>query len=653
MDHPQDEHPAGHRSLLLKELFRAWPEAPPEVLRRQIAIVHRNLPAALVVNVIVALFLGSLFRSAGLGWAGTAWVAAIVALCVARIVDARIHRALTLDLDQLARARRNLRLAAASQGILWGVAGILALPQDPLQQVVVLAMMACLTAGAHLTLAPVWSTYALFLVPALVPISCRLLGSGVQPLVLLGAMGLGWGCLMLTVTARTSRWLEDSLLAARDNRTLLGHLRTANDALVEYHAKLETTVAERTQSLRAAVAQAREERRRDRERDEASARARRLDGLGQLAGGIAHDFNNLLGAVLGNLNLLQLQFPEGVPGRTQLANMEKAVRRASTLTRQLLAYSGKGHSDLRAIDPGPMLQDFAGLLELCVSRRSVLRLDLAPELPRILCDPVQIQQAIVDLVTNASEALDGEPGVITISARPVDLDTEAAARASHLTPARPGPHLAVAVSDTGHGMAPEALARIFEPFYSTKEHGRGLGLSAVRGILKGHGAGLEVESRPGAGSTFRLYLPVAPAGAGQAAPAPPAGPDRFRGRALVVDDEPVLLETAQAMLERLGLEVATACNGLQAMEYMASHGADLDLVLLDLAMPVMDGRQTFRAMRRLRPELPIILSSGNDPRRTPRDSAGRAARSFLRKPYTLDELRGALASALKPDLPAA
>jgi len=205
------------------------------------------------------------------------------------------------------------------------------------------------------------------------------------------------------------------------------------------------------------------------------------------------------------------------------------------------------------------------------------------------------------------------------------------------------------VRDTGHGMVPELQARIFEPFFTTKEHGRGLGLAAVLGILKGHGAGLELESRPGAGTAFRLYLPAAAAGEG---PAPP-GPASFRGRALVVDDEPVLLETAQAMLERLGLEVATAGDGLQAMEYMASHGADVDLVLLDLAMPLMDGRQTFRAMRRLRPALPIILSSGNDPRRAPRDGAGREARCFLRKPYGLEELRNALAAALGPELPAA
>jgi len=190
------------------------------------------------------------------------------------------------------------------------------------------------------------------------------------------------------------------------------------------------------------------------------------------------------------------------------------------------------------------------------------------------------------------------------------------------------------------------LARIFDPFFTTKEDGRGLGLSALLGILRGHGAGLEILSRPGAGSTFRLYFPASgePDEAGAAA-APPF-PGGFRGHVLVVDDEPVLLETAQAMLERLGLRVSAAGDGLQAMEFMASHGADVDLVLLDLAMPLLDGRQTCRALHRLRPGLPIILSSGNDPRHAPRDDDAHEGRVFLRKPYTLEELRRVLAAVL-------
>ena len=551
MDHPLDEQPAGTWGLLLKEAFRTRPEAPPEVLRRQIAIIYRHLPLGLTVNAAMAILLGWLFRGAGTGWYGSGWVIAILAVCAFRYADSRIHRTLTLDPDQLARARRNLRLGAAGQGLGWGIVTTLVLHPAPLEQVAVLAVVCGLAAGGLLTLAPLWSIYALYLVPALAPICCRLVGAGPRPLALVGAVGLAYIFIMLLIAARTSRWLEDALLAARDNRTLLGHLRTANAALVDYHANLEAAVAERTESLRAALAQAREERRRDRERDEAAARTRRLDALGQLAGGVAHDFNNLLGAVLGNLNLLQLQVPRDSPGWSQLANMEKAVRRAATLTRQLLAYSGKGQSDLRVTDLNRLLEELTGLLDLCVSRRSSIRLDLGPDLPLVLGDPAQLQQAVVDLVTNASEALDGEAGEIRITTRPVDLDAGAPGRSLLLTPSRSGPHVALEVRDTGHGMAPEVLARAFEPFFTTKEHGRGLGLPALQGMLKGHEAGLEVESRPGAGSAFTLYLPVASAAAAAAFPTP-AGPDRFRGRALVVDDEPVLLETAQAMLERLG-----------------------------------------------------------------------------------------------------
>jgi signal transduction histidine kinase len=419
-------------------------------------------------------------------------------------------------------------------------------------------------------------------------------------------------------------------------------------------------VEARTQELRAANARLQEEfaakeaeRARNEEREEALRRAQKLESLGLLAGGIAHDFNNLLGAILGNLNLLQLQTPAETPGRTCLDNMEKAVNQASNLTRQLLAYSGKGHFTIRNLDLNQVVQDLTSLLDVCISKRSTLRLDLGRDLPPIYGDQAQLQQVVMNLVTNASEALGGEEGEIRIATRSEALDEASAARVSRVVPTDPGPHVVLEVADTGRGMEPEVLARIFDPFFTTKEHGRGLGLSAMLGILKGHGAGIEIASRPRAGSTFRLYFPVS-ARTGEAPEAEaPKEAGTFRGRVLVVDDEPVLLETTRAMMERLGLRVAAAADGLQAMEFMASHGADVDLVLLDLTMPLMDGRQTFRALRRLRPGLPIIFSSGNDPRRFPRGSLPFDGRLFLRKPYTMEDLRSAVAAALGLDRSAA
>ena len=614
MERLQDPLPVGHWTQILKDAFRPWPEVPPDVLRRQIAIIYQNSPAGLTVNVLVALALAWWFRSAGPPWYGGLWVLGSLLLCLLRYLDGRFHRTLGLDLDQLARARRNLRLWAAAQGILWGGASTLLAPASPLQQMSLLAILCGLAAGGLLMLAPIWSIYALYSVPALAPLCFRFLASSRPPLALVGVLGLGYGFIMLFIAAHTCRWLEDALLAARENQALLGHLRNANAALADFHTRLETSVAERTQALHTALdriqedyAAREEERRRDQEREESLRRTQRLESLGLLAGGIAHDFNNLLGAIQGNLDLLQLQAPADAADRAHLAHIGKAVQRATVLTRQMLAYSGKGQFTLQNVDLNQVVRELTTLLDVCISRRPVLRLELGPDLPPIHGDPAQLQQAVMNLVINASEALGGGDGEIQVATRLQDLDPAGAARVSKVVSTLPGPHVVLEVRDTGRGMEPEVLARIFDPFFTTKEDGRGLGLSALLGILRGHGAGLEILSRPGAGSTFRLYFPASgePDEAGAAA-APPF-PGGFRGHVLVVDDEPVLL---------------------------------------DLAMPLLDGRQTCRALHRLRPGLPIILSSGNDPRHAPRDDDAHEGRVFLRKPYTLEELRRVLAAVL-------
>ncbi|MGA2079311.1 MAG: ATP-binding protein [Holophaga sp.] len=659
MDKPQDASRLGFGSLNLREVFRPRSEMPPEVMRKLIRITHDLTPMGLLVNVVLTVVLAWTFMVPGTAQYELIWILATVILNFLRYVDCVAHGDLTLEPRRLSRARADLRIGSALQGLLWGVATFL-LPASPLQQMFLMTVTCGVIAAALVIHFPLWSTYALFSVPAIIPLCVRLVGGGMPTLQLIGLLGLVYCFTMLYIAARANRWLEVSLLAAQENESLTIHLRSANEALVEYHARLEAAVEARTQELRAANARLQEEfaakeaeRARNEEREEALRRAQKLESLGLLAGGIAHDFNNLLGAILGNLNLLQLQTPAETPGRTCLDNMEKAVNQASNLTRQLLAYSGKGHFTIRNLDLNQVVQDLTSLLDVCISKRSTLRLDLGRDLPPIYGDQAQLQQVVMNLVTNASEALGGEEGEIRIATRSEALDEASAARVSRVVPTDPGPHVVLEVADTGRGMEPEVLARIFDPFFTTKEHGRGLGLSAMLGILKGHGAGIEIASRPRAGSTFRLYFPVS-ARTGEAPEAEaPKEAGTFRGRVLVVDDEPVLLETTRAMMERLGLRVAAAADGLQAMEFMASHGADVDLVLLDLTMPLMDGRQTFRALRRLRPGLPIIFSSGNDPRRFPRGSLPFDGRLFLRKPYTMEDLRSAVAAALGLDRSAA
>jgi signal transduction histidine kinase/CheY-like chemotaxis protein len=420
-----------------------------------------------------------------------------------------------------------------------------------------------------------------------------------------------------------------------------------------YHADLEAAVADRTRELSQTNARLQQEmatnereRLKAEEQEEVLRRSQKLESLGILAGGIAHDFNNLLGAILGNLNLLQLQTPAGTPGEGYLANMELAVNRARNLTLQMLAYSGKGHFTIKSLDLNQVVRELTSLLEVCISKRTELKLELTQEPCHILGDPAQLQQVVMNLVTNASEALAGQDGGILISTRVQDLDAAAAAKVSELVATLPGPHVVLEVRDTGPGMKPAVLARIFDPFFTTKESGRGLGLSAMLGILRAHGCGIEILSRPMAGTTFRLFFPAS-AGVPERAPAlAHGGHGPFKGQALVVDDEPEVLETARLLLENLGLRVASARNGLEALAFMGSHGADIDLVLLDLTMPHMDGRQTLRALRRLRPGLPVILCSGYDPRQALPEHQNLEAPTFLQKPYTLNDLQRVLALAL-------
>ncbi len=334
-----------------REMFRPRPEPSTEVLRRQIRIMQGFEPLGLLVNVIVTALLGWLFLTPDTQVYELLWILATILLNAVRYLDALLYRDPVPDPTVLARIRRHLKLGAAAQGLLWGIASTILFPASPLHQMSLLAAIAGMTAGALIVLSPIWSTYALYSVPALIPLCVRLLGGDLPTVRTMGALGLVYCATMLFIAARTNRWLEKALQAAEENEALNRNLSAANEALVEYHARLEAAVAARTLELRDAHTRLQmeytakeEERARAEEREEALRQAQRVESLGLLAGGIAHDFNNLLGAILGNVNLVQLQTPRDAPGRTCLDNIAKAVQRASDLTRQMLAYSGRGNS---------------------------------------------------------------------------------------------------------------------------------------------------------------------------------------------------------------------------------------------------------------------------------------------------------------------
>ncbi len=381
--------------------------------------------------------------------------------------------------------------------------------------------------------------------------------------------------------------------------------------------------------------------------EEALRQSQKLESLGILAGGIAHDFNNLLTVVLGNLNLAQMYLPENTPAQPYLANMEATVLRATELTKQMLAYSGRGHFVVKPQNLNEVVREVTHLLEVSISKKIHLRFDLEPDLPSIHADAAQIQQVVMNLVTNAADAIGDREGIIHLTTSTAVLDPQVLRQAYHSETLAPGQYVLLEVADTGIGMSPEVLARIFDPFYTTKATGRGLGLSAMLGILRGHGAGLHIQSVEGRGTSFRLCFPASGLPAVSVAPVVATKVQPMRGRILLVDDEGLILQTMGAALQAMGLEVVTAEDGLQALEVFRAAGPPIDLVLMDLTMPRMDGREAFQAMHELDPSVPVVLSSGYTQQDTLQTLTGQGPAGFLQKPYQLMDLRLLLQKLLR------
>jgi len=373
----------------------------------------------------------------------------------------------------------------------------------------------------------------------------------------------------------------------------------------------------------------------------------RLESLGVLAGGIAHDFNNLLTVIGGNLRLAADDLPEDHPARERLEHVRAAAEHAQGLTRQMLTYSGKASLTLRPVDVSSLCRDMLDLLRASVSKKARLDVDLCEGLPPVEGDETQIRQVLLNLVTNASEALGDESGAIRVHTDA--LRREAAdLRVGFGTPdPEPGEYVLLEVADTGCGISEAQRARVFEPFFTSKASGRGLGLAAVLGIVRAHRGLIQVESERDRGTTFRVWIPAA-AHRSAVAPAPPArrAGARAGGTVLVVDDDPGVLEVAHEFLRRAGFRVRTATGGRAAIERVRA-GDDVDAVVLDLVMPEVDGEETFEALRQARPDLPIVLVSGYDKEMTAARFLGRGIAGFVYKPYEPDELVECVRAALE------
>lgn len=367
----------------------------------------------------------------------------------------------------------------------------------------------------------------------------------------------------------------------------------------------------------------------------------KLESLGVLAGGIAHDFNNLLMSILGHADLALDELTPTSPARANIEQIETASRRAADLCAQMLAYSGRGRFIIEAFDVSTLIEEMAHLLRTSISKKAILNLQVEKNLPKIQGDATQIRQVIMNLVINASEAIGERSGVISVATGACHCRAEDL-QGAYLEGHKPeGLHIFIEVADTGCGMDQETLDRLFEPFFTTKFTGRGLGMSAVLGIVRGHRGILKVNSERGKGTTFRILLPpsedtdsdnACEQKAVSGMPAPNA-------RVLLVEDEESVRALGQKMLERIGFQVTTASDGRQAVEVYGREGEMIDLVVLDLTMPHMDGEETLRELKRIDPEVRIVMASGYSNHEIEARLAGQGLLGFIQKPYTMAQLK--------------
>ncbi len=376
--------------------------------------------------------------------------------------------------------------------------------------------------------------------------------------------------------------------------------------------------------------------------------SQKLESLGILAGGIAHDFNNLLAGIVGNADILLADLPEGSPLQPMAEMILEIAQRASGLCTQMLAYSGKGIITFEPLDLNHAVTEMEHILDASLSKKAQMRHELAERLPAIEGDPTQIRQIVMNLVINAAEALEDKRGEIRVTTGLMLCNREYL-RGLHLGQNQPpGEYVYLEVHDTGHGMDEATQRRIFDPFFSTKFTGRGLGLAAVLGIVRNHRGALKIESEPGKGTTFRVMFPplagVSPVAA--KTDAQHSGSWHGKGTVLLVDDESSIRIVGRNLLERLGFDVLVAEDGKMAVDLYSEHASAVNCVILDLTMPQMDGEETYYELRRLNCVAPIIITSGYSEYEVAERFAGKDVAGFLQKPYRLNILRKVLQDAL-------
>jgi len=373
----------------------------------------------------------------------------------------------------------------------------------------------------------------------------------------------------------------------------------------------------------------------------------RLESLGVLAAGIAHDFNNLLTVVTMNASLAKTFVEKESRAMRSLIDIQAAAERAAQLCNQMLAYAGQGAICIEEINLNDLTRDTVQLLTTAISKKTLLTLDLGESIPAMSGDRSQLQQVIMNLVINASESLQDMPGKIKLKTRYQHVERAKLMHCRGGVSLAEGDYIMIEVKDTGSGMPPEVLARIFDPFFTTKFTGRGLGLAAVIGIVRTHGGDLSVESIAGAGTTFRIYLPASTATTETVVTQDVESSNWLgSGYALIVDDEVTIRAAGHAVLSHLGFQVELAEDGMRGLEKILRQAVDYRVVLLDLTMPNLDGREVYKIVRERMPHLPIIIMSGYSSQQATELMNDGGPTSFIQKPFSVNAIKEKLVALL-------
>ncbi|GEM_PF-2585643 len=379
--------------------------------------------------------------------------------------------------------------------------------------------------------------------------------------------------------------------------------------------------------------------------------AQKLESLGVLAGGIAHDFNNLIMAVMGNASLALEELDPSSPAMMSVMEIERASARAADLCEQMLAYSGRGSFSIKELDLAEIIKEMTHMLIVSISKSIDLEYHFGEGLLPVEADATQMRQVIMNLMTNASEAIGDKDGMIVIRAETRRFDSSRLRRMYLGEELSGGMYSFIEVSDDGCGMDEKTQSRIFDPFFTTKFVGRGLGMAAVLGIVRGHGGAIEVQSEIGKGTTVRVLFPALGEGRSKEIEKAPERSDavggwRGSGTVLFVDDEEPVRDVSRRMLELAGFDVLTAADGFEAIELFKKNHGRIVCTVLDLTMPHMDSGQVFRELKSIKSEVPIIISSGYDELEVVKRFSGKVLAGFIHKPYRMRNLVSKLREVL-------